>query len=298
MVVLMTLLVSSLAVEAQREIPLYENAVPNSKNAVDINENVLPSNDGITRIVDVTNPVLYAYFPEKEKNTRKAVIIFPGGGYGILAIDHEGHDVAKRFASVGIAAFVVKYRLPNDRLMVRKEIGPLQDAQRAIQMVRAQAEKWNIDSGGIGIAGFSAGGHLASTLGTHYQQAFIDNPDHTNLRPDFMLLIYPVISMKEALTHKGSRVNLLGNSPSEEQLTLFSNEEQVTQDTPPSFLIHAEDDTAVPIANSLLFKQALEEHEVPVELLVYPKGGHGFGLNNPTSDDQWFPQVVDWISKR
>jgi acetyl esterase/lipase len=180
--------------------------------------------------------------------------------------------------------------------MVQKQIGPLQDAQRAIQMVREEAKNWNIDPNGIGIAGFSAGGHLASTLGTHYRKALIANPEQTSFRPDFMLLVYPVISMKEGRTHKGSQVNLLGNSPSQEQLTLFSNEEQVTGDTPPTFLIHAKDDGAVPIENSLLFKKSLELHHVPVELLVYPKGGHGFGLNNPTSKDQWFPHVAKWVS--
>lgn len=297
MIIVMTLMSSSLALQAQQEIPLYTSKVPNSKVAMDVMEKELPSDDGIIRIADVSNPVLYAYFPEKEKNTGKAIIIFPGGGYGILAIGHEGHDVAKKFASVGISAFVVKYRLPNDELMVQKEIGPLQDAQRAIQMVREQAEQWNIDPDGIGIAGFSAGGHLASTAGTHYQRAHINNPDQVSLRPDFILLVYPVISMQEGLTHKGSQVNLLGSSPSQEQLILFSNEMQVSADTPPTFLIHAQDDTAVPIANSSLFKQALEKVEVPVEWLVYPKGGHGFGLNNPTSDDQWFPHVVDWISR-
>lgn len=295
--VFLTLLLSALVVQGQEEIPLYTNEIPNSKPGILINEKTLPSSDGLTRVANVINPVLYAYFPKKEQNSGKAILIFPGGGYGFLAIDHEGHDVAKMFAAQGISAFVVKYRLPNDEVMIQKEIGPLQDAQRAIQLVREHAKEWGINSNKVGIAGFSAGGHLASTLGTHYQHPLIDNPYNINIRPDFMLLVYPVISMKEELTHKGSQTKLLGSTPSLLQLTKFSNETQVDKNTPPTFLIHAEDDKVVAIKNSLLFKEALEDQHVKVKLLVYPKGGHGFGLNNTTSDIQWFPQVVDWVTE-
>jgi acetyl esterase/lipase len=295
-VLLITLIVVSVNTQAQQEIKLYKSAVPNSKEAVDIKENNVKSNDGFSRVSLVSEPVIYAYFPEKKINTGKAIIICPGGGYGILSIDKEGHDVAKRLAAEGIAAFVLKYRLPNDALMIQKDIGPLQDAQRAIQLVRENAKKWKIKSNQIGIAGFSAGGHLASTLGTHYQKAYIDNSRNTSLRPDFMLLMYPVISMKSGLTHKGSQVNLLGNQPSDDQITLFSNEEQITSDTPPAFLVHAEDDATVPIANSQLFHSALEKHHIPTKLLVYPNGGHGFGLNNRTTKDQWFDHFVDWLN--
>lgn len=293
---LMTLIVVSLNTEAQQEIKLYNSAVPNSKEAVDIKENNVKSKDGFSRISLVSEPVIYAYFPEKEMNTGKAIIICPGGGYGILSIDKEGHDVAKRLAAQGVTAFVLKYRLPNDALMHQKDIGPLQDAQRAIQLVRQNAVKWEIEPNQVGIAGFSAGGHLASTAGTHYQKAYVDNPENINLRPDFMLLMYPVISMKTGLTHKGSQTNLLGENPSDDQIVGFSNEEQVTKDTPPAFLVHAEDDSAVPIANSQLFHAALESHNIPSELLVYPNGGHGFGLNNSTTTDQWFDHFLNWLN--
>lgn len=293
---LMTLIVVSLSTTAQQEIKLYNSAVPNSKDATDIKENNVKSQDGYSRVSLVSEPVIYAYLPEKETNTGKAVIICPGGGYGILSIDKEGHDVAIRLASQGVSAFVLKYRLPNDALMHQKHIGPLQDAQRAIQLVRQNADKWNISPSQVGIAGFSAGGHLASTAGTHYQEAYIDNPENTSLRPDFMLLMYPVISMKTGLTHKGSQTNLLGESPSEDQIMKFSNEEQVTDDTPPAFLVHAEDDSTVPIANSRLFHAALESHNISSKLLVYPKGGHGFGLNNSTTTDQWFDHFVEWLN--
>lgn len=292
----MTLIAVSLSTKAQQEVKLYNSTVPNSKDAVDIKENNVKSQDGFSRVSFVSEPVIYAYFPEKEINTGKAVIICPGGGYGILSIDKEGHDVAKRLASKGIAAFVLKYRLPNDALMHQKDIGPLQDAQRAIQLVRQNAAEWEIEPNQVGIAGFSAGGHLASTAGTHYQKAYIDNPEKTNLRPDFMLLMYPVISVKAGLTHKGSQTNLLGENPSDDQIVMFSNEEQVTEDTPPAFLVHAEDDSAVPIANSQLFHTALVDHNIPSKFLVYPKGGHGFGLNNSTTTDQWFDHFLNWLN--
>lgn len=292
---LLTLIVPGMKTHAQTEIKLYKSSIPNSKVFEGVKENTVRSDGEITRVSDVTDPVIYAYFPEETANTGKAIIICPGGGYGILAIDHEGHDVARRFAAVGISAFVLKYRLPNDKIMVQKNIGPLQDAQRAIQLVREHADEWKIDPNRIGVAGFSAGGHLASTLGTHYQKAFIDNPGNINLRPDFMLLMYPVISMKEGLTHQGSKQNLLGKDPSDDLVLLFSNEEQVTETTPPSFLVHAEDDTAVPIGNSREFRAALEKYNIPTDLLSYPKGGHGFGLNNSTSEVQWFDHFIAWL---
>lgn len=296
LILMMILIITSSRLEAQHKIHLYEGAIPNNRETFDLKEHVLPADDGVIRVADVSEPEIYAYFPKEEINTGKAVIICPGGGYQILAMNIEGHDVAQRFASVGITAFVLKYRLPNDKLMIQKEIGPLQDAQRAIQLVRESAKKWKINPEQIGIVGFSAGGHLASTLGTHYQKSLIENPHHTSLRPDFMLLMYPVISMKANLTHKGSLTNLIGAQPSEDQLVLFSNDEQVTADTPPAFLVHAQDDKAVPIANSILFKEALAKQGISTELLSYPNGGHGFGLNNLTSDIQWFDQFIDWLA--
>lgn len=280
----------------QQSINLYDGPAPGSKEAThkEVSE---AGGDGITRVSQVSEPQLIAYFPLKEKNTGKAVVIFPGGGYGILAIDHEGHDIAKRLTEKGIAAFVVKYRLPNDAIMEDKSIGPLQDAQRAIQLVRENAAKWGIKDGQVGIAGFSAGGHLAATLGTHYAKAFIPNAKKTSLRPDFMLLGYPVITMDETFTHMGSRTNLLGASPSVAQIKNYSNEKQVTSDTPPTFLVHAEDDKVVPIENSESFRDALIREKVPVHLMTYEKGGHGFGLNNPTSNEQWLEHFIAWLNQ-
>lgn len=289
------LLAAVLSVHSQVVMDLYDGEVPNSKSFA-MEETSATDDNGITRVSGVTIPTLTAYFPTNDVvNTGKAVIICPGGGYGILAISHEGHDVAKLLASNGVAAFVLKYRLPKDEIMIDKRIGPLQDAQRAIQLVREKASEWGIDENQIGVAGFSAGGHLASTLSTHFSKAVIDNPKHTSLRPDFSLLLYPVISMQNGITHGGSRQNLLGANPSEADVNRFSNELQVTPDTPPAFLVHAEDDTAVPIANSEAYAAALKAHSIAAKLITYPKGGHGFGLHNKTTSDKWADHFLEWL---
>ena len=286
--------IASVPLFGQLTINLYDGAVPNSR----LNEVVERSHvehDNITRVSGVTKPQLIGFFPEKNKNNGKAMLIFPGGGYSILAIDHEGYALAKQLNTEGITAFVVKYRLPSTETMEDKSIGPLQDAQRAMQLVRERAEEWGIDPSQVGIVGSSAGGHLASSLGTHYQKALIPNPDQVSLRPDFMLLLYPVISMDSALTHKGSRKNLLGEKPSESQILYFSNEKRINKNTPPTFLVHAKDDKAVPIANSEHFRDSLMNQGVAVKLITYEEGGHGFGLNNKTTEDKWFNHFIKWL---
>lgn len=291
------LTMGTLTASSQEEIALYGTEVPNSK-PFPLEEVQTTDDNGITRVTGVTIPTLTAYFPpEGVANTGKAVVICPGGGYAILAITHEGHDVAKLLAANGISAFVLKYRLPKDEIMQDKRIGPLQDAQRAIQLVREKAPEWGIAQNEIGIAGFSAGGHLAATLSTHYKDPVIANPKHTSLRPDFSLLVYPVISLKKEMTHGGSRANLLGSDPGVDDINRFSNELQVTADTPPAFLVHAEDDTAVPIANSEAYAAALKQHGIDAELITYPEGGHGFGLNNKTTQDKWFDHFLSWLTK-
>lgn len=279
----------------QTVINLYDDTVPNSKPSA-MEETLTTDANGISRVSGVTVPTLTAYFPKVGvTNTGKAIIICPGGGYSILAITHEGHDIAKLLAEHGITAFVLKYRLPSDEIMIDKRIGPLQDAQRAIQLVREHADEWGIAKDKVGIAGSSAGGHLASTLSTHYRKAVIDNPKRTSLRPDFSLLLYPVISMQEGLTHGGSKKNLLGSEPKSKDVRLFSNELQVTKNTPPAFLVHAEDDTAVPIANSEAYVKALEKYGITAQLTRYAKGGHGFGLHNKTTSDKWFDHFMVWL---
>ena len=279
---------------SQVVLPLYEKEIPNSIPGANEEQSIT---EGITRVSKVSVPTLTMYTPASGKSNGTAVIICPGGGYGILAIDHEGYDVAKKFTEMGVTAFVLKYRLPNDKIMVDRSIGPLQDAQRAIQMVRNNASTWKVNVKKIGIMGFSAGGHLASTAGTHFNTAVIGNPKHTSLRPDFMLLIYPVISFQDSLTHSGSKNNLIGKNADSLKKVLYSNEMQVNTQTPPTFLVHAKDDKAVKVENSILFNQALIKNHVPTEIYLYEKGGHGFGLNNKTSEVVWMDLLEKWMKR-
>lgn len=280
--------------------PLYpEGKIPNAKeiDTESVQEISEIGSDGIERISGVRIPSISYYPAEKSKSKGSAVIICPGGGYSILAIGHEGHDIAKKFAENGIAAFVLKYRLPNDLIMEDKSIGPLQDVQQAFKTVRENAASYAIDPEKVGVIGFSAGGHLASSAGTHYTDPKIDNPKGTCLRPNFMLLIYPVISMDTTVTHGGSRKNLLGKHPNKSLVNYFSNAKHITADTPPTLLVHAADDTAVPIANSNHFYENLQKEKVPSKLIRYPKGGHGFGLHNQTTDDKWFDHALEWLQE-
>jgi acetyl esterase/lipase len=289
-IITLSLFSFSLFAQDTPPIPLYPNGVPNSKPAPATYVEKIVNNGGSM----VTNPTITPYFPEKGKANGAAIVIFPGGGYTHLALGHEGADVAKKFAAAGVTAFVVKYRLPSDQIMVDKTIGPLQDAQRAIQIVRERAAEWGIDAHRIGIIGFSAGGHLASTLGTHFDKAVIDNPKNTSLRPDFMILMYPVIDFGE-FAHKGSRDNLVGKDAPQALIDLYSNQKQVTANTPITMLVHAGDDKTVPVQNTLMFYEALLKNNVKAEMIIYPAGGHGFGLNNRTTKDQWFDSAVNWL---
>ncbi|MEP7371901.1 MAG: alpha/beta hydrolase [Chitinophagaceae bacterium] len=285
-------LVSANPSVAQVRIPLYD-VIPNSKPSV--NKEKSETSDGILIISNISIPTLTMYSPTASAGKRTAVIICPGGGYGIVAAGHEGGDIAKVFNEWGIVAFVLKYRLPDDAIMIDKTIGPLQDAQRAIQMVRQNATKWNIDPDKIGIMGFSAGGHLASTASTHFNKAVIDNPGNISLRPDFSMLIYPVISFTDSLTHGGSRNNLIGKNPSPEKIKEYSNELLVNAKTPPAFLVHAKDDDVVKFGNSVQYYEALLKNKVPAELKLYEHGGHGFGLNNKTTTDKWTDRLKTWL---
>ena len=289
-----TILFNINAVNAQEIIPLYITEIPNSKPAPN-KENSVMGADGILRISNVSIPTLSIYKPEKSLDKGAAVIICPGGGYKILAASHEGADVAKEFNKWGITAFVLKYRIPNDTTMQDKSIGPLQDAQRVIQMVRERAAEWNIDPHKIGIMGFSAGGHLAASASTRFNDPVIANPKNTSLRPDFSILIYPVISFMEGITHRGSRENLMGKNPDPKVLEKYSNELAAGPKTPPAFLVHAGDDASVPVKNSIVYYEALQKHKIYSNMIIYPKGGHGFGMKNKTSAIQWMNQLKDWM---
>ena len=256
---------------------------------------------GAKGTADGDKPSLTIYLPEKEKATGAAVVIFPGGGYGHLAMDHEGHQIAQWLNSIGVAGFIVKYRHRNSGAGYGHP-APIQDAQRAIRMVRSRAKEWGIDPGRIGIIGFSAGGHLASTAGTHFNTRYsepVDEIDQSSCRPDFMILMYPVISFTEWYTHKGSMINLLGKNPDKDLMESFSNEKQVTSETPPTFLVHADDDKVVPAENSVAFYLALRKAGVPAEMHIYEKGGHGFGPGiGKGACSSWMARCADWMKGR
>ncbi|HXB06383.1 MAG TPA: alpha/beta hydrolase [Puia sp.] len=283
--------------KAQQVLPLYGNqTIPNSKTVAD-RESVDSSGNPLRYSFSlVSHPTLTVYLPPAGKANGTAVVICPGGGYLHLAWTHEGTDVARMLNEMGITAFLLKYRLPNDETMVDKTVGPLQDAQQAIQLVRQRAGDWGVNPAKVGIMGFSAGGHLASTAGTHFYTSYIDNPGHNSLRPDFMILLYPVISFSDSIGHRGSRDNLVGLHPDPSVVREYSNELQVTAQTPPTFLVHAGDDKTVPVANSLHFYEALQHNGVSAEMHIYPKGGHGFGLNNPTTPDRWTERLKNWLT--
>ena len=285
--------VSFAQAQTQPIIPLYTGAVPDSKPSK-VQETVV-NEKGKIRISNVVQPTLTVYRAATDKANGTAVIICPGGGYARLAIDHEGYDVAKRFNEMGITAFVLKYRLPNEQSQPDKSIAPLLDAQQAIRLVRQRATEFGINPARVGLMGFSAGGHLASTAGTHFARPVGDTKDKTSVRPDFLMLLYPVISFSDSLMHAGSRNNLIGEKPTAEQTHQYSNELQVSAQTPPTFLVHAQDDKTVPVKNSLVFYEACLHHQVPVEMHLYPKGGHGFGMNNATTKDNWTDRLQHWL---
>jgi acetyl esterase/lipase len=283
------------AVRAQETIPLYADSIPNSRPGPD--EEYIDTTRDVLIIHKISRPTLTIYLPPKSKNTGAAVIICPGGGYSVEAAGHEGADVARKFNEMGIAAFVLKYRIPSDLTMVDRSIGPLQDAQRAIQLVRSNAKKWKVNKSKIGIMGFSAGGHLASTAGTHFEDAYITPMRRISLRPDFLVLIYPVISFRDTIGHTGSKNQLIGANASKDKVDEFSNELYVTPNTPPTFLVHAKDDF-VKILNSQLFAEALNKNGVPNKLYIYESGGHGYGMYNKTSTVQWMDVLQAWLTER
>lgn len=284
--------VFTINVTAQQVIPLYKDSIPNSIPSKNKEKTV---DNGFLITQDVSVPSLTVFKPQKQSDKKSAVIICPGGGYAFLATGHEGKDVAEALNKMGVTAFMLKYRLPNDTIMKDRKIAPLQDAQRAIQLVRENAAQWNIDPNKIGIMGFSAGGHLAATASTQFEREVIANPKHTSLRPDFSILLYPVISFTDSLTHMGSRINLIGKNPSKELIEQYSNELQITAKTPPAFLVHAADDGLVPIGNSIAYYQALLKNGVLSEMLLYPHGEHGFGMINRSTNDRWMDNLKNWM---
>ncbi len=285
------------SIQAQNiTLPLWNGSPPLQKE-MDLKEEVV--SEGIVRIGNVQIPTIEVYLPAKQIATGQAVVIFPGGGYSILAYDWEGTDFAKWLNSQGIAGIVVKYRLPKSASLTDPKEVPLMDAQRAIRLVRQNASGWNIDPTKVGIMGFSAGGHLASTLSTQYSHTVdrtMDAVDALSARPDFSILVYPVITFVNPAIHSGSMKALLGENQTEELKKRFSAELNVTEETPVTFLVHAGDDTGVPVENSLLYYAALRAKGVSASLHVYPKGGHGFAFGMGKGPvENWRDVLLDWI---
>jgi acetyl esterase/lipase len=277
-------------------LPLWTGEIPNNRKT---NEVEVRDSSDVIRVSNVQIPDITVYLPTKVYATGQAVVICPGGGYVRLAYDKEGLDIAKWLNSKGIAAAVLKYRLPISSNNIVPYKSPLLDAKRAIRMVRYYASKWNIDKNKIGVMGFSAGGHLASTLGTHFDYG---DPNATNeidkmsSRPDFMVLGYPVITFTKPFMHKGSRDALLGENPDSSLIKFYSNELQVKDDTPPTFIVQADDDGAVPVENSIVFFEALHKKNIPVEMHIYPEGGHGFGLALGKGHlESWPDRCIEWL---
>lgn len=263
------------------------NAIPNS-----VEEKT--TNDGMLRISGVTVPSMTAYIPAKDKATGAAVMICPGGGYGILAAEHEGSQIAEWFKARGTAAFVLKYRLPDPAAMTNQHEVPLKDAMQGMKLIRQSANKYNIKPDQIGVMGFSAGGHLAATLSTHFDRGQYASED---ARPNFAILLYPVVTFSKEYQHGGSHKKLLGADDSEELASYYSNELMVSPTTPPTFLVHAENDKAVPIENSFDYFLALKKFDIPAELHAYPTGGHGFGMRTEGKGSvaNWPVAMEGWL---
>lgn len=244
-------------------------------------------------------PQLMVSLPSKEMATGAAIVICPGGGYGHLAMDHEGRQVAEWLNSFGVAAFICDYRHKGKGY---RHPAPMQDVQRAIRTVRARAKEFNVQPDRIGVLGFSAGGHLASTAATHFDAGNADSKDvieQASCRPDFAVLCYAVIAFNEPFTHRGSQNNLLGSDADEELIKKFSNEKQVTAETPPTFLWHTSEDTGVPPQNSIVFYEQLKKHKVPAEMHIFAKGRHGTGLAKSVPGANMWPALMEeWMKTR
>lgn len=291
------ILLSAFNSNAQTVIRLWPGGVPGSIANDSYKEAEVVTNGNPSRYNKVTDPTLTLFLPLEDKATGTAVLICPGGGYGTLAFDHEGYQIARWLNDNGIAGIILKYRLPSDIIMKDKTIGPLQDAQEGLRTIRRNAAKWKINPRKVGVIGFSAGGHLASTLSTHYNQK-VYSSDTTSARPDFSLLIYPVITFDSTFTHMGSRNNLIGQKPSADLVRLYSNELQVNEKTPPAFLVHSMDDNVVPVRNSIEYYNNLIRYKIFSELHIFQKGGHGYGLSSGKGTQAAWPALcISWLKE-
>lgn len=280
-------------------LPLWPEGIP-CENKL---ETIVEERADIGRVIsEVHEPEIEAFLPAASQRNGTSVIICPGGGYGILAWDWEGVKIAEWYNSFGVAAFVLKYRLPQSESEDCRDQVALMDAQRAMRLVRSRAADWQLNPEQIGIMGFSAGGHLAATLSTHFDygdSTAILPLDRLSCRPDFTVLLYPVITMDPDYAHMGSRKNLIGASPSEEKVSFFSNEKQITSDTPTAIIIHASDDESVVPENSMLYYLGLQQHQIPASLHIFQEGGHGFSMAEGMGNTEKWPLLVkSWLADR
>ncbi|MEG1737407.1 MAG: alpha/beta hydrolase [Odoribacter sp.] len=289
--ILCVLLGYGMNIRAQEKFPLWPQG-PKESNR--LKDSVTMNDEGCLR--NNSEAELFVYHPAEGNNTGMSVLICPGGGYTQLSMKQEGELFARWLTERGITAFVLQYRMPNGHSKI-----PLTDAARALRWVRSRTEEWDLKPNKIGIAGFSAGGHLASTLATHFNggdSRDTDRLERLSCRPDFVLLFYPVISMTNGLTHSGSKKALLGKNPSAQLIHLYSNERHITAHTPPTFIIHCDDDATVSSLNSIAYYQALKQHKVPAVLYIFPQGGHGWGLwNHFEYYPQWTNLLAKWLKK-
>jgi acetyl esterase/lipase len=287
--ILIIILISFSSMAQDLKLKVWPNGAPDS-NGITLPEELFEGK----RVRNVSEAEIYVYLPKLGVNTGAAMVICPGGGYAIEAMDHEGYDMAEWLVRQGVAGIVLKYRLPNGHDQI-----PLEDLQRTIRIVRAKAKEWGINPAKIGVAGSSAGGHLASTAGTHFDSGKSDATDpieKLSCRPDFMLLLYPVISFNEEFGHMGSRVNLIGPGNKWDLVKEYSNELQVSSKTPPTFLVLTDDDNSVPSRNSIEFYMALKKYKIPAEMHIFRDGGHGFGMNKKNLPvDQWPNLFAQWM---
>lgn len=278
---ILIVILTVMRIQAQEEIILYPNGMSESNELTESE-----SYRDKEFIINISTPRMYVFPALKEAASGTAVLICPGGGYSGVSQIKEGQEIAYWFNRLGVTAFVLYYRMPNGHHDI-----PLKDAQTALSIIHSRAKEWNINKNKIGIMGFSAGGHLAATVGTHFTNKIE--------RPAFMILAYPVITMDKNITHGGSRTNLLGKNPSDELVSKYSNELHVTRKTPPTFIVHAIDDKAVPIANSENFVKALQTNKVPATLIKYEEGGHGFGMRKKgIPADYWDQELIKWLLAR
>lgn len=298
LLLLFTVLPIKHIVAQENVMKLWDSIPPLSIINTNYEEEIRYDSNGVIRSIgQISIPKIQVFRPKAYSNGI-GILILPGGGYQYVAITKEGYNVAEQLNNLGYTAFVLSYRMPSDLIMKDKSVGPLIDAQEAMRFIRTHAADYGIHPNQIGVLGFSAGGHLATTLHTQYDRDLYKSKYTVSAKPDFAIIIYPVVSMDSKITHQGSRERLLGLNPTKEQVEAFSNELHINSETSPTFIVHATDDTSVPVENSLSYYSSLIKNEVPVAMHIYQSGGHGFGLGRNPENSSWIEDLDRWLQYR